>query len=49
MHTYMPNDDSSIQPLDNDDLQEIKKVSEMLNPNEEVLVVARHIFTFKFL
>jgi Bacterial PH domain/Short C-terminal domain len=41
MHTYMPNDDSSIQPLDNDDLQEIKKVSEMLNPNEEVLVVAR--------
>jgi hypothetical protein len=31
----------SIQPLDDDDLQEIKKVREMLNPNEEVLVVAR--------
>jgi hypothetical protein len=32
---------SSILPLDDDDLQEIKKVREMLNPNEEVLVVAR--------
>jgi len=32
---------SSIQPLNDDDLQEIKKVREMLNPNEEVLVVAR--------
>ena len=32
---------SSIQPLNDDDLQEIKKVHEMLNPNEEVLVVAR--------
>jgi hypothetical protein len=31
----------SIQPLDDDDLQEVKKVSEMLNPNEAVLVVAR--------
>jgi hypothetical protein len=31
----------SIQPLDDDDLQEIKKVREMLNPNEAVLVVAR--------
>jgi hypothetical protein len=34
-------DDSSIQPLNNDDLQEIKMIHEMLNPNEEVLVVAR--------
>jgi Bacterial PH domain len=33
--------ESSIQPLDNDDLNEIKKIQEMLNPNEEVLVVAR--------
>lgn len=33
------NSDSSIQPLDNDYLQEIKKIREMLNPNEEVLVV----------
>jgi hypothetical protein len=32
---------SSIQPLNDDDLQEIKKVREMLNPNEDVLVVAR--------
>lgn len=31
----------SIQPLDENDLQEIKKIREMLNPNEEVLVVAR--------
>jgi Bacterial PH domain/Short C-terminal domain len=36
------NDDgASIQPLDNDDLNEIKKIQEMLNPNEDVLVVAR--------
>jgi hypothetical protein len=47
MLTYMPigfgknGDDSSIQPLNNDDLQEIKMIHEMLNPNEEVLVVAR--------
>ena len=34
-------DDSSIQPLNNNDLQEIKMIHEMLNPNEEVLVVAR--------
>jgi hypothetical protein len=34
---------TSIQPLNDDDLQEIKKISEMLNPNEEVLVVARRI------
>src|SRR3990170_7917613 len=33
--------DLSIESLDNDDLQEIKKISEMLNPNEDVLVVAR--------
>ncbi|MGH9987918.1 MAG: PH domain-containing protein, partial [Nitrososphaeraceae archaeon] len=33
--------DLSIESLDNDDLQEIKKICEMLNPNEEVLVVAR--------
>jgi hypothetical protein len=33
--------DSSIRPLDSDELNEIKKISEMLNPNEEVLVVAR--------
>src|ERR687898_2340676 len=32
---------ASIQPLDNDDLNEIKKIREMLNPNEDVLVVAR--------
>ena len=31
----------SIQPLDDDDLREVKKVHEMLNPNEQVLVVAR--------
>lgn len=31
-------DDSSIQPLDSDDQNEIKKISEMLNPDEEVLV-----------
>ena len=31
----------SIESLDNNDLQEIKKIREMLNPDEEVLVVAR--------
>src|SRR5574341_2007411 len=37
----MPFDnDSSVEPLDDDNLNEIKKISEMLNPNEEVLVVA---------
>jgi hypothetical protein len=37
------NDDvaATIEPLDNDDLQEIEKIHEMLNPNEAVLVVAR--------
>jgi hypothetical protein len=35
------NDDASVQPLNNDDLNEIKKIQEMLNPNEDVLVVAR--------
>lgn len=35
------NEDASIQPLDNDDVNEIKKIQEMLNPNEDVLVVAR--------
>ncbi len=35
------NEQSSIQSLGNDELQEIKKIHEMLNPNEEVLVVAR--------
>jgi hypothetical protein len=34
-------DSPSIQPLDDDDLQEVKKIREMLNPNEDVLVVAR--------
>jgi len=33
--------DDSIQPLDNDDHQEIEKIKEMLNPNEEVVMVAR--------
>jgi hypothetical protein len=33
--------EASIQPLDDDDLQEVKKIHEMLNPHEEVLVVAR--------
>jgi hypothetical protein len=33
--------DDSIQPLDNDDRQEIEKVKEMLNPNEEVIMVAQ--------
>jgi hypothetical protein len=33
-------DEPSIQPLDNGDLDEVKKIQEMLNPNEEVLVVA---------
>lgn len=31
----------SIEPLDNDDLQEVEKVRQMLNPDEKVLVVAR--------
>lgn len=31
----------SVESLDNNDLQEIKKIREMLNPDEEVLVVAR--------
>ena len=31
----------SVELLDNNDLQEIKKIREMLNPDEEVLVVAR--------
>lgn len=31
----------SVESLDNNDLQEIKKIREMLNPPEEVLVVAR--------
>jgi len=31
----------SVESLDNNDLQEIKKIREMLNPHEEVLVVAR--------
>ena len=35
------NNNLSIESLDNDDLQEIKKIREMLNPHEEVLVVAR--------
>jgi len=33
--------DDSIQPLDNDDHQEIEKIKEMLNPNEEVIMVAQ--------
>jgi len=33
--------DDSIEPLDNDDYGEIEKIKEMLNPNEEVIVVAR--------
>lgn len=33
--------DDSIQPLDNDDHQEIEKIKEMLNPNEAVILVAR--------
>ncbi|HZD36086.1 MAG TPA: PH domain-containing protein [Nitrososphaeraceae archaeon] len=35
----MSND--SIEPLDKDDYGEIEKIKEMLNPNEEVIVVAR--------
>jgi len=31
----------SVESLDNNDLQEIKKIREMSNPHEEVLVVAR--------
>jgi Leucine-rich repeat (LRR) protein len=31
----------SVESLNNNDLQEIKKIREMLNPDEEVLVVAR--------
>lgn len=31
----------SIEPLDKDDYEEIEKIKEMLNPNEEVIVVAR--------
>ena len=33
--------DDSIQPLDNDDRQEIEKIKEMVNPNEEVIMVAQ--------
>jgi hypothetical protein len=33
--------DDSIQPLDNDDYKEIEKIKEMLNPYENVLIVAR--------
>jgi len=33
--------DDSIQPLDNDDHQQIEKIKEMLNPNEAVILVAR--------
>src|SRR5919106_1022892 len=32
---------SSLEVLDEDDMQEIKKIHQMLNPNEKVLVVAR--------
>jgi hypothetical protein len=28
---------------DKEDLEEIKEISDMLNPNEEVFVVARHL------
>lgn len=31
----------SIQPLNDDDYQEIEKIKEMLNPNEEVIMVAQ--------
>ena len=31
---------NSIQPLENDDYQEIEKIKEMLNPNEVVIMVA---------
>jgi hypothetical protein len=41
MFDFGKNDDTSIQPFDNDDLNEIKKIQEMLNPNEDVIVVAR--------
>ncbi len=33
--------DNSIQPLDNGDHKEIEKIKEMLNPYENVLIVAR--------
>src|ERR687892_1372216 len=33
--------DDSIQPLDDDDYKEIDKIKEMLNPYENVLIVAR--------
>lgn len=32
---------NSIEPLDNDDYHEIEKIREMLNPSEEVIMVAR--------
>jgi hypothetical protein len=35
------NNQPSIEALDNNDLQEVKEIHQMLNPNEEVLVVAR--------
>ena len=37
-------DPSSIKKLltDRDDLEEISKITEMLNPDEKVLLVARH-------
>lgn len=33
--------DNSIQPFDNDSFEEIEKIKEMLNPYENVLLVAR--------
>ena len=35
------NNQSSLEALNGDDVQEIEKIQQMLNPNEEVLVVAR--------
>lgn len=32
---------ATIEPLDNDNLQEIEKIHEMLNPNEALLIVVR--------
>ena len=39
--TPPPPQNDSIQPLNDDDYQEIEKIKEMLNPNEEVIMVAQ--------
>lgn len=40
-NTHRVTSNDSIEPLDKDDYEEIEKIKEMLNPNEEVIMVAR--------